>query len=333
MRGNVLAMAMVTEGEREIVVERTFDAPRPLVWQAFTRVEHLAEWWGPTGFTTTTEKMDFRVGGVWTYMMHGPDGTDYPNEIRYEAIEEPSLIAFRHSDRDGTEPACHANTITLDDVGGGRTRVRMRLEFPTKELKDTVVREYGAIEGGKQTMAHLAEYLETLREGTGNTGAVFTVRRVFDAPVELVWEAWTRPEHMKAWFHPEVWRLSVCEMDLRPGGSHFYCMSGESMPDMWGLWKIRVVEAPSRLEFVSSFCDKDRKVVRAPFSADWPLETMTVVTFEVHAGKGGGTVVTVRSWPIDANGAERAAFEGMIPSMNIGWGQTLDQLVGYLPEM
>lgn len=319
----------VTETERAIVLVRSFDAPRALVWEALTKREHLARWWGPTGFTTTTERMDFRVGGAWIYVMHGPDGTDYPNEVRYERIEEPSLIAFRHSDRDGTEPACHATTITLEEFAAGRTRVTLRSEFPTKELKDTVVRLYGAIDGGKQTLAHLAEYLETMQTA-GDGGPVFTMRRVYDASVELVWEAWTREEHLKRWFHPSMWSIRTCSMDAREGGSFHYCMSGDGMADMWGLWKIRAVEPPHRLEFVMSFCDEHRRPVRAPFDPDWPMEVLTEVRIEPHAGKGGGTVVSLRSEPLNATDAELAVFAAMIPSMHMGWGQTMDSLIGHL---
>jgi uncharacterized protein YndB with AHSA1/START domain len=63
--------------DREIVMSRVIGAPRELVFEAFTRVRHLSRWWGPEGFTTTTRSFEFRVGGEWDFVMHGPDGTDY----------------------------------------------------------------------------------------------------------------------------------------------------------------------------------------------------------------------------------------------------------------
>ncbi|TMG73164.1 MAG: ATPase, partial [Betaproteobacteria bacterium] len=67
--------------DREIAAVRIFDAPRDLVWKVWTRPEHVAKWWGPNGFTTTTYSMEVKPGGVWRYVMHGPDGRDYRNKV------------------------------------------------------------------------------------------------------------------------------------------------------------------------------------------------------------------------------------------------------------
>lgn len=142
----------------EIVLTRLFDAPRELVFRAWSSPEHLARWWGPDGFTTTTHEMQFQPGGVWRYMMHGPDGTDYPNKIAYRDIVEPETIVYDHSD-DGNGPIHFQVTATFASEGV-QTRLTMRLVFPTAEARDYVVREHGAIEGGRQTLARLAAYLE-----------------------------------------------------------------------------------------------------------------------------------------------------------------------------
>ena len=78
--------------DREIVISRVIDAPRELVFEAFTEVRHLSRWWGPNGFTTTTRSFEFRVGGVWDFVMHGPDGTDYQEWISWTAIVPPERI-------------------------------------------------------------------------------------------------------------------------------------------------------------------------------------------------------------------------------------------------
>lgn len=144
----------------EILIERVFDAPRDLVWEAWTNPEHVAQWWGPNGFTTTITKMDFRVGGVWKLTMHGPDGTDYPNSSVFREIVKPERIVFAHGGgRKGGPSAKFLSTWTFEALGN-RTRVTMRLLFDTPAERDLVVREFGAIEGGKQTFSRLAEYLE-----------------------------------------------------------------------------------------------------------------------------------------------------------------------------
>jgi uncharacterized protein YndB with AHSA1/START domain len=75
--------------DREIVISRVIDAPRELVFEAFTEVRHLSRWWGPEGFTTTTRSFEFREGGEWDFVLHGPDGTDYSEWIRWLRIAPP----------------------------------------------------------------------------------------------------------------------------------------------------------------------------------------------------------------------------------------------------
>lgn len=87
-----------TTADRTIVVSRMIDAPRELVFEAFTEVRHLSQWWGPSGFTTTTASFQFRAGGVWNFTMHGPDGTDYPEWITFVEITPPERITLRHGE-------------------------------------------------------------------------------------------------------------------------------------------------------------------------------------------------------------------------------------------
>ena len=148
---------MTTTAEREIVVSRTIDAPRELVFEAFTAVRHLSRWWGPEGFTTTTEAFEFRVGGEWVFVMHGPDGTDYDEHITWTEIAPPERIALLHGEsRD--DPSAFESVLTFDPEGAG-TRIEMRTLFPTRELRDEAVAKYHAVEGGRQTLAHLAAYV------------------------------------------------------------------------------------------------------------------------------------------------------------------------------
>jgi uncharacterized protein YndB with AHSA1/START domain len=119
----------------------------------------LEKWWGPNGFTITTKSFDFRVGGSWVFIMHGPDGKDWPNNIDYTDIKKPELIANDHGGDDGK--VHFQAVITFKDLGD-KTEVTMRSVFPSKEEKDFVIKEHGAIEGGKQTLSKLAEYAESL---------------------------------------------------------------------------------------------------------------------------------------------------------------------------
>ena len=148
--------------DREIVVTRIIEGPRALVFEAYTDPRHLAEWWGPNGFTTTTRVFDFRPGGVWDFVMHGPDGTDYANWIEWREIEPPTRLVFLHG-KQPDDPQAFVSTVTLVERGDA-TEVTMHAVFNTKAQRDEVVERYGAIEGGKQTLDRLAIYVATLRQ-------------------------------------------------------------------------------------------------------------------------------------------------------------------------
>ena len=143
--------------DREIVTTRVFDAPRELVWKAWTDPYHVAQWWGPRGFTNTIQEMDVRPGGVWRLVMHGPDGTDYPNKIVYIEVVEPERLVYDHGDDEANGLLFHV-TVTFA-AQGGKTQVTMRALFDTAAQRDQVVEEFGAIEGANQTLDRLGEYL------------------------------------------------------------------------------------------------------------------------------------------------------------------------------
>lgn len=146
--------------DREIVISRTMKAPRALAWKACTEAEHLDRWWGPNGFSNKTLGMDFRVGGQWKYTMTGPDGTVFPNLITYTEISPIDLLAYDHGDWDN--PKWFQGSMSFTDAGEGTT-VTIRLIFPTKAERDRTVAQYGAIEGGKQTLAKLDAYLQKIK--------------------------------------------------------------------------------------------------------------------------------------------------------------------------
>jgi uncharacterized protein YndB with AHSA1/START domain len=142
--------------DRELVLTRDFDAPREVVFDAWTDPAQVGAWWGPRGFTTTVYEMDVRPGGVWRYMMHGPDGTDYPNRVVYVEIARPERLVYEHGDDGGEWNPFHV-TVTFEDRGG-RTRLVSRMVFPTAAMA-AEARRFGALELGNQTMERLAEHL------------------------------------------------------------------------------------------------------------------------------------------------------------------------------
>jgi uncharacterized protein YndB with AHSA1/START domain len=146
-----------------IVVSRRIEAPRRLVFEAYTDVRHLAQWWGPNGFTTTTQSFEFRAGGLWIFLMHGPDGTDYPNRITWREIVPPERIVYVHGSGPD-DPDQFVSTVTFVEHAGA-TDVTMRAVFRSKERRDFVAERYHAVEGGRQTLGRLAEYLVAQKKG------------------------------------------------------------------------------------------------------------------------------------------------------------------------
>jgi uncharacterized protein YndB with AHSA1/START domain len=151
----------LTTDPRAIIGMRLFDAPRDLVWTAFTDPKHLAQWWGPNGFTTTTSAFDFRAGGIWRFVMHGPDGRDYQNRITFDEIVKPERIFYRHAGGGDVEPVQFSQSIIFEDLGG-KTRLIWKGQFASAEERARLIKDYGADKGLMQTMARLADHVAAL---------------------------------------------------------------------------------------------------------------------------------------------------------------------------
>ena len=147
---------------RSIIATRVLDAPRELVWTAWTKPEHLAQWWGPDGFSTTTSAYDLRPGGVWRFVMHGPDGRDYENRITFDEIVKPERIRYHHGGGDDVEPVQFRTIVTFENLAGDRTQLTLHAVFPSAAARERVIKQYGADKGAVQTLSRLADYLANL---------------------------------------------------------------------------------------------------------------------------------------------------------------------------
>jgi uncharacterized protein YndB with AHSA1/START domain len=206
-----------SSSNREIVFSRVLHAPRELVWQAWTDPKHVSNWWGPRGFTTTTKQMDFRVGGQWEHVMHGPDGANYPNKSTFKEIVPLERITYLHGGgREDGPGASFTATWTFEAIDGNKTRLTGRMVFPSAEARDFVVKEFGAIEGGKQTLERASEYVAGLQNKP------FVISREFNASRELMWKVWSEREHFARWFGPKGIKVTMAKFDLRPGGMNHY---------------------------------------------------------------------------------------------------------------
>lgn len=146
--------------DREISYTRLFDASRELVWEVWTKPEHIAQWWGPSGFTNTVYKMEVKPGGQWDYMMHGPDGVDWPNLISYVEVKKPEKLVYDHGDKEN--PKMFHVRVEFEAVGN-KTKLTMAMIFPTKEALDETLKNVQAKEGLKQNMDKLDAYLQKVK--------------------------------------------------------------------------------------------------------------------------------------------------------------------------
>lgn len=138
----------------QLMTSRVVDAPRELVWKAFTDPAHVNAWWGPDGFQNVDVEQDVRVGGAWKFKMVGPDGVVYPNKATYLELQPPARLVYDHGDWDRVHFRAE---ITLDELANGKTLVTLSLTLPSREARDGVVGY--AIDGGRQTLAKLAVHV------------------------------------------------------------------------------------------------------------------------------------------------------------------------------
>jgi uncharacterized protein YndB with AHSA1/START domain len=236
---------------REIVVSRVFGAPRELLWRVWTDPARVVNWWGPNGFSTTIEKMDLRPGGVWKHVMHGPDGTDYPNVSVFQEIVEPERIVFKHGGGKKGGPGAHFTATWTFEALGAKSRLTVRMVFETLEERDLVAREYGAVEGAQQTLERLAGYLA--KPAAATDAPVLVVKRHFDHPVEAVFDAWLDPAGVGRWlFATPTGVTRRVEIDARVGGKFIIAeQRGEGIAEHLGTYEL--IERPRRLVF--SFAD------------------------------------------------------------------------------
>lgn len=295
--------------DREIVVTRLFDAPRELVFEAWTNPKHIPHWWGPKGFATTVHEMDVRPGGVWRLTMRGPDGRDYKNRIVFLEVARPERLVYKHEPEPGSEPVSFQSTVTFVERGD-KTEVTTRMLFPSLQARDHVVKTYGAIEGVKQTLGRLGEHLEEMARDASaqwSKKRELVITRTFDAPRRLVFAAFSKPENIVHWWGPKGFSLPQCEVDFRPGGIFQFVMRGPDGKDYPFRGSYLEIIEPERIVFQGIINDE-------PGHQVW-----TTVTFAEENGKTSLTVRQTYSFESDAT---RGAEEG--------WNQTLDRLADFL---
>lgn len=307
--------------ENTLEISRHVKATPEMVFDAFTDPAHISLWWGPRGFTTSTIEHDLRVGGRWRFIMHGPDGKDWDNRIDYTEVVPHSRLAYQHGTDVDNDPSRWEVVVTFDDVDDG-TLITLHSTFATADQYNAKL-AIGAVEGGKETLARLDDYINA-------ADVVFTYERTFNAPRDLVWEVLTTEEHMRQWWGPKGMTMLKSALDLRPGGTYHYGMSSADGTEMWGMLRYRDIVPPRRLVFIVNFSDALGGITRHPLAANWPMHVLSVATLTETNGK---TTITINSMPINATEDEMAMFASAKGGMLVGTNGMYDVFEQYLATL
>ena len=308
----------------ELYIERVYDAPVKMVWDAWVDPKQVAQWWGPRGFTITSHSKDVRTGGHWNYTMHGPDGIDYPNNTKYLEVEKFSRMVYDHGGNDNQPPLFRV-TVNFIDLKG-RTRMEMTMALATAEAA-AETKKFVKKVGGNSTWDRLGEYLEM--ESTKQD--VFVINQTFNAPLNLMFEMWTNPKHLGHWTGPAGSKTNFLRADVKPGGGVFYCMTGAGDTKMYGKSTYLEIVKPHRIVYTQSFCDENEKITRHPMAPTWPEVMKTTVSLEAE---GPDTTRVTLKWEVvgEATPIERETFNKAKAGMSQGWGGSFDNLEEYLTK-
>lgn len=227
--------------DRELVVQREVPFPRALVWKAMTDPNHIDHWWGPDGFHNEGVSMDFRVGGTWSFVMVGPDGTRYPNHVVFKEIVPPTRMVFDHGD--GQRVWFEAWVILEESAFG--TQITLRQIYPTQDTRDEVVEKYGALEGAKQHLAKLEVYVR--EKLSYKCRSDIRSKLVAAAPAQ-VFSALSDAARVAKWWGPAGFTNTIHQFEFFPGGKWSLTMHGPDGSDFPNESRFIRIEADRAVE-------------------------------------------------------------------------------------
>ncbi len=301
----------------QIKIYRHYRAPITSVWDAWTIPTQLEKWWGPRGFTLTTHQRELRDGGSWTFTMHGPDGVDYANFIRYLSVVPRSRLEYEHATTPEAKPLFHVDVRFNDVIAGTEMDITWTLASAeaAAEMAKFVKRA-----GGLGTWDRLAEHVEETATGR----RIFVIQRSVPAPIHKVFEMWTDPTLLARWLPPTGSTMTFLRDELSPGKSALFKIEGPH-----GVMHVRTeyleITPPKRIVYLQQFVDEREMPSAAPGAEQWPTTLRNEI--ELVEEPDGSTRITISSAPYgDASDAECDAFVQERGGMTLGWTGSLDAL-------
>ncbi len=258
-----------TEKQWTLSLSRTFDAPLRLVWDACTCREHLLRWFCPKDFSVLSFEADVREGGKWRSVMRGPDGSEYVHFGTYHEISAPHRLVFTHAwEQNHQEPTADTTiTVTLAQHGQQTTMHFEQVGLATEASRDS----HGG--GWGEAFDNLAAHVQA---GGDDATRTLVISRIFHAPRELVWNAYTQAEQLAQWYGPRGFSARIEENDLRPGGKWRYIMIGADGTEYPSEGVFSEVVPMHRLVTTDGFGDD----YKADQPDDLPQGMVVTLTFE-----------------------------------------------------
>lgn len=309
---------------QEIIVTRTYMAPRELVYKTVTDPKLIPEWWGPINLTTQVEKMDIRPGGQWRFIQRDPQGNIYGFHGVYHESKAPERLVYT------TEWEGMPGHVLLDietfEEHDGITICTSHNIFETVEDRDGML-QTGMESGVRESTERLTKLLDTLTKQGGlksesqverTNGHSLKIIREFNAPPETIWQRWSDPEQYMCWWGPKEFSACGARIDMRVGGKFLSCMRGPDGKEYWSTGIYKEIAEPNRFVCTDSFADEQGNIVPASYygmGTNIPLELEVEVTLE---DVGGKTRMTL----------EHCGFSDgeILEQTRQGWNESFDKL-------
>src|SRR5467141_4117540 len=255
--------------KRELVSTHVFDAPRELVWKAWTNPKLIPRWWGPRKYSTVVEKMDVRRGGTWRFVQRDAEGNEFGFHGEYREVV-PFERIVETFEFEGMPGHVLVESAVFEDIRG-KTKVTQKSVFATVEDLEGMLAS-GMEDGARETIERFAELVEEPKKS--------------DARPKKE-QARSRAQK-KEWWGPKGFTTPFISVDLRVGGVFRYCMRSPEGKDYWGTGVYREIVPGKRIVYTDSFADEKGNVVPATYygmSSDLPLEMLVTLTFEQEKGQ------------------------------------------------
>jgi uncharacterized protein YndB with AHSA1/START domain len=278
-------LSFESRGERELVMTRVFRASRRAVFDAWTKPELLAQWFGPPSWTLPVCEIDLRVGGAWRFVMQKRgSGERMTLQGTYREIVPGERLVTTESFEPSWYEGESVNTMTLHE-DGALTRQVIVVLFESRAARDSVLAS-NAHGGADQSY----DRLETLLGGDGTV----EVTRMFNAPLARVWDAWTKDELVRRWWGPVGFTAPVAKMDVREGGVSLVAMRSPDGHDMYSTWAYQEVVPRERFTYVFNLADAQGNSIdplAMGMPRDFPRDARHVVTLRAHGDQTEMTMV------------------------------------------